>query len=79
MVKNAMKVNPSTTLRLALVNNGMELPYLLLSLWRLNLGLLSWRGSASASEEDRTLLRAVVLLPLPVISGGGSTATNGAT
>lgn len=45
----------------------MELPYLLLSLWRFSRGLLSRRESAS--ERDFALLRTAVL-PLPVIFGG---------
>jgi len=58
---------PSTTLRLAVLNIGMELPYLLLSLCRFNRGLLSRRESAS--ERDFALLRTAVL-PLPVIFRG---------
>lgn len=76
MRKNARKLKARTTLRLVLLNNGMELPYLLLA-WRLRRGLRSRRGSAaSEEEEDRSLLRAVVL-PLPVISG--RSAINGVT
>lgn len=74
MMKNAKKAIARTNLILTLLNNGMVLPYLLL--WRLNFGLVSRRELASGSEEDLTLLRAVVL-PLPAISGGSS--TNGVT
>jgi len=68
MMKNAMKLMARTILMLTFSNNGMLLPYLLLPLRRLNFGLPS---PASGSEEDLTLLRAVVL-PLPVISNGSS-------
>lgn len=76
MMKNAKKPIARTNLMLTLLNNGMELPYLLRPLWRLNFGRPSRKELASGSEEDLTLLRAVVL-PLPLISNGSS--ANGGT
>lgn len=71
MTKNAKKLIARINLMLTLLNNGMELPYLLLPLWRLNFGRPSRRELPSGSEEDLTLLRAVVL-PLPLIFNGSS-------